>query len=87
MDKVAQWPDSARSGVIRTVWGGVPDKMPAEAKLMPALESAISRQRLLGEVLNYLNGEYTRVSAKYPTLLEFDGRAGELRNLVVGVGP
>jgi WD40 repeat protein len=86
-DKVAQWPDSARSGVIRTVWGGVPDKMPAEAKLIPALESAISRERLLGEVLNFLNGKFTQVSARYPTLLEFDGRPGGLQDLVVGVGP
>jgi hypothetical protein len=85
-DEVMQWPEWARVGVIRTAWGAR-TAAPPEARLIPALESALTRERLLGEVLKYLSKEYETVSKKYPTVFEFNAQAARLMDLVVGVRP
>lgn len=83
VDRVAKW-DDPHVGVVRTVWNGRAEA-PAETQLTNELESALTNEKLFGQVVMHLRKQYDKAKQKYPTLLDFDANPAGLVELVVGV--
>jgi hypothetical protein len=70
-DRVDRWPTDARAGVLRSAWLS-PGRVPADARLLAALEKDWPRADSLGRLEGELEGTYRRISEKYPQKVNFD---------------
>jgi WD40 repeat protein len=83
-DRVDRWPPDVHAGVLRYAWlsGG---RVPADARLLTALEENWPRADNLGVLEGELEGTYRRIAEKYPKKVNFDRHVpAGLADLVIG---
>ncbi len=86
-DRVGHWPADSRAAVLRYAWLG-PDRVPADARLLAALEKGWPRAESLGRLTGELEGNYQKLAERYPKKVDFDRHVpAELSDVVIGRKP
>ena len=78
------WPKAPNLGIIMTNWKG-PGPQPRNTQLISALELALPKTRIVGDLSASIDRQYQSVRERFPEEIETDDRLRSLQNLPLGV--